>query len=297
MDRDHALAHPPIAEPLSAENGREAAAAIPYVRRFDGFARVLHLFLMISFLGLAGTGLPLLYAHTGWAWWLARFWGGYETAGLLHRAFAAILIAVFVSHLARVAYRTVWKREWKTMLWGPTSMVPQPRDVKEMVLHVRWFLGRGPKPVFDRYTYWEKFDYLAVFWGVFIIGGSGLLLWFPTFFARFIPGWLFNIADVVHGEEALLAMGFIFTVHFFNGHLRAGKYPMDDVIFTGRMPRRLLEEERPAEHQRLVASGRLEALDAPSPSAELVFVSRVVGLAAVGIGLAIVLVIVYSALR
>ena len=59
-------------------------------------------------------------------------------------------------------------------------MVPQPRDVRELHEHTRWFLGLGPRPEFDRYTYWEKFDYWAVFWGMLIIGGSGLILWFPA---------------------------------------------------------------------------------------------------------------------
>ncbi|CAG0959065.1 hypothetical protein GPROT1_00673 [Gammaproteobacteria bacterium] len=41
-------------------------------------------------------------------------------------------------------------------------------------------------PKFDRWTYWEKFDYWAVF--CMLIGGLGLLLWFPVFFSRFLPG-------------------------------------------------------------------------------------------------------------
>ncbi len=90
---------------------------------------------------------------------------------------------------------------------------------------VRWFLFRGPKPTFERWTYWEKFDFLAVFWGMFAIGGSGLMLWFPEFFGYFLPGWAFNVATIVHSDEALLATGFIFTVHFFNTHGRPGEVP------------------------------------------------------------------------
>ena len=101
-------------------------------------------------------------------------------------------------------------------------MVPQPQDAIDLYHHFKWFVGLGPRPQFDRWTYWEKFDYWAVFWGMAIIGGSGLMLWFPVFFA-FLPGWMFNIAMIVHGEEALLAVGFIFTIHFFNAHLRPGE--------------------------------------------------------------------------
>ena len=69
----------------------------------------------------------------------------------------------------------------------------------------------------------------------------------------FLPGWMFNIATLVHGEEALLAVGFIFTIHFFNGHMRPEKFPMDPVIFTGRITEHEMLEERGAEYDRLVA--------------------------------------------
>ena len=132
------------------------------------------------------------------------------------------------------------------MLWGPTSMVPQPRDLRDLFAHFRWFVGQGPRPRFDRFTYWEKFDYWAVFWGMAIIGGSGLMLWFPEFFARMLPGWMFNVALLVHGEEALLAVGFIFTIHFFNGHLRPGEVPDGHGhLHRARVSEDELRDERP----------------------------------------------------
>ena len=100
---------------------------------------------------------------------------------------------------------------------------------------VSWFFFKGPKPTFERWTYWEKFDFVAVFWGMFAIGGSGLMLWFPEFFGMFLPGWAFNVATIIHSDEALLATGFIFTVHFFNTHGRPEKFPMDFVIFNGQI--------------------------------------------------------------
>ena len=38
---------------------------------------------------------------------------------------------------------------------------------------ILWFFGRRKAPQYGRWTYWEKFDYYAVFWGVAIIGSSG----------------------------------------------------------------------------------------------------------------------------
>jgi hypothetical protein len=99
---------------------------------------------------------------------------------------------------------------------------------------------------------------------------------------------------VIHGEEALMAVAFIFTVHFFNGHLRPGKFPMDLVIFTGRMPRHEMEEERTDELARLQKLGRTAHLEAPPPSPELVLIARVVGTASVIFGLLLVVLIVYA---
>jgi cytochrome b subunit of formate dehydrogenase len=264
-----------------------------FVHRFDRYHRLTHVSLMISFIGLAATGMPLLFSDARWAWYLSRFWGGFETAGLLHRTFAVLMIATFVAHVGRIVHRVTIGKDYSA-LWGPASMVPQPRDLYEMVAHFRYFVGLGPRPRFDHFTYWEKFDYWAVFWGMFIIGGSGLMLWFPTVFSIVLPGWIFNIAMLIHGEEALLATGFIFTVHFFNGHIRPEKFPMDLVIFTGRMPKHELEEERAGELARLAAQGRLAALDAPPPSPGAVVVGRALGTVMVVSGSALVVLIFYA---
>jgi cytochrome b subunit of formate dehydrogenase len=267
-----------------------------YIRRFDTYHRVTHLALMVSFLGLALTGTPLLFHEAPWAARLARALGGLYVASRLHRMFAVVLITVFALHVGRVIHRLFVKNELG-MLWGPSSMVPQPRDLKEMIGHFAWFFRRGPRPRFDHFTYWEKFDYWAVFWGMFIIGGSGLLLWFPAFFAHLLPGWLYNIALLIHGEEALLAVAFIFTIHFFNGHLRPDKFPMDTVIFTGSVDEKEFKAERPEEYERLLAEGRLDALVVPPPSSRLVRRGRIVGTLAIVVGLSLFGLIVYAVIN
>jgi cytochrome b subunit of formate dehydrogenase len=266
-----------------------------HLRRFDRYDRMLHGLLMTSFLGLSLTGLPLLFAERRWAVRIARAMGGYGVTGVLHRTFAALLVTCFLLHLGRLLHKLIVKRE-PGILWGPDSLVPQPRDLVQMAQHFRWFVGLGPRPRFDRFTYWEKFDYWAVFWGMAIIGGSGLLLWFPRFFARVLPGWVFNVAFVIHGEEALLATVFIFTVHFFNGHLRPEKFPMDTVIFTGVVPADEVRHERPAEYERLERAGRLHALRVAPPPPRRRRLGYVVGTIAVGIGLLMVALTLYALL-
>jgi len=265
-----------------------------YLIRFDRFDRFLHLLMMVTFLGLAFTGLPLLFAEHAWASRLAHAMGGFRAAAVLHRISAVGMLLCFALHLARVVRRLL-RRDWG-VLWGPNSMVPRPKDLSDFFGHLRWFFGRGPRPEFDRFTYWEKFDYWAVFWGIAIIGGSGLVLWFPRFFAHVLPGWLFNVALLIHGEEALLAVGFIFTIHFFNGHLRPEKFPMDTVIFTGVLPEEELKVERPVEYERLVSAGQLERLSALPPTPRQRTWSFVVGGITVLLGLVLVGLTIYAAL-
>lgn len=162
---------------------------------------------------VAATGLPLLFSDAPWARVMARLFGGFRGAGLVHRILGAMLLAAFTCHIAELMWRAMTKRE-HGLLWGPDSMVPQPRDAVQFYQHVRYFVGLGPRPRFDRFTYWEKFDYWAVLWGTALMGAAGLVLWFPEFFSRLLPGWMFNVALFVHGAEAMLAIGFIFVIHF-----------------------------------------------------------------------------------
>ncbi|MFN7573015.1 MAG: formate dehydrogenase subunit gamma [Betaproteobacteria bacterium] len=268
-----------------------AAAGERYYRRFKPYQQAVHVGVMFSFLGLALSGLPLLFPYTGWAKGLVAMMGGFEGAALVHRVSAAVMGVLFVAHIFEIVWRGLASGSILTVLWGPNSMVPQPKDIADIYYHFKWFLGKGPRPQFDRYTYWEKFDYMAVFWGMFIIGGSGLMLWFPEFFALFLPGWAFNVATIVHGHEALLAIGFIFTIHFFNGHLRPEKFPMDTVVFTGVLPEHELKEERPLEYARLVREGRLESIEAPAPTAGRLQFARIVGSIGLVLGIVAILLI------
>jgi cytochrome b subunit of formate dehydrogenase len=267
-----------------------------FVRRFDRTDRVMHAILMVSFLGLAATGLPLLFSESAWASRFAHALGGFAAAGTIHRVFAFMLIAVFMTHVTRLFAR-IFRRGERGILWGPSSLVPQPRDLMDIIGHVRWFVGRGPRPAFERYTYWEKFDYWAVFWGMAIIGSSGLMLWFPLFFSRLVPGWLFNVAMLIHGEEALLAVGFIFTIHFFNGHLRPEKFPMDLVIFTGRTTVEEMRRDRPGEYARVAASGELAQMLVPPPDEQMHSAGRALGTLAVTTGVVLLTLIAYALVR
>ncbi len=256
-----------------------------HITRFSFVDRVNHALVAITFFGLTATGIPLIFSDQAWARAMARMMGGIEAAGLWHRFFAILLMLNFGLHFfvlgRRFLKRTVSARAW---LFGPNSMMPRWKDAKDMAGMFSWFVrGRRP-PRLDRWTYWEKFDYWAEVGGSMIIGGSGLLLWFPEIAAKVVPGWVFNAAMIVHGYEALLAIGFIFTIHFFNAHLRPGTFPVDPVIFTGSLPEEELKHTRPEEYERLVKSGGLESLRVKAPDAAKRPVILLIAIVSVGFG-------------
>ena len=267
-----------------------------YVSRFDRRTRLLHVVTMVTFLGLSATGMPLLFSDAAWARGLAMVFGGFGSAGVLHRIFGATLLLAVVWHIGNVCWRAFVRGEGG-IFWGPTSMVPQRRDFVEFYQQVRWFLGRGPRPRFEHFTYWEKFDYWAVLWGTAIMGAAGLMLWFPEAASAFVPGWMFNVALFVHGAEATLAIGFIFVIHFFNGHLRPEKFPMDLVIFTGAVSEDELRHERPAQYERLSDTGELDRLRVDAPTPDEVRRGRLVGTIGLSVGIALVLLILYAVAR
>ena len=230
-----------------------------YYRRFNRGQRITHLFVIISFLMLALTGMMLKFAHMEWAQFLSRLLGGVSVAGFFHRVGAVITFGYFFFHVRNLILLMRKKNlTLGQLIFGKNSLWFNRQDIKDFVATIKWFVGRGPRPSYGRWTYWEKFDYMAVFWGVAVIGFSGLVLWFPIFFTKFLPGWIINVSLIIHSDEALLAVGFIFTIHFFNTHLRPEAFPMDTVIFTGYMPLEHLKHERPREYQEMVESGDLE---------------------------------------
>ena len=265
-----------------------------YVRRFSATWRWLHLLFAVSTMVLVLTGMTLLFSHTAWAATVMALLGGPQVEAIVHRTAAVVWLSVFVIHLFYVI-RNI-RRSGKGFRWfGASSMLPTRQDVSDVKAMFAWFFGRRERPDFDRFSYWQKFDYWAPFWGVAAIGVSGMILFNPMATGAVLPGWVFNIATIVHAEEALLAVMFLFTVHFFNSHFRPDRFPMSTIMFTGAVPLEEFKFEHRLEYERLKASGELEKLLVKPPSAAMEKGSR--ALAAVlilaGLGLLTLVLIGY----
>ncbi len=269
-----------------------------YIRRFKKRHRITHIFVILSFMILALTGMMLKFANMAWANTLSDLLGGVRAAGNWHRFAAVITFGYFAFHLGALLYQKVKQGiKVKDFIFSDSSLMFNKQDLKDFAATIKWFIGKGPKPQYGRWTYWEKFDYMAVFWGVGIIGLSGLILWFPEMFTRFMPGWLINIAQIIHSDEALLAVGFIFTIHFFNTHFRPEAFPMDTVIFTGHILEEEYKEDRPKEYEELVRTGKIDEVRIEMEVSNVrMRAIKIFGYFFLSLGILLVMLIIYSLL-
>ena len=251
------MASTPDAIPAKvAPTEKKVRTRIEY-RRFNVFHRWMHFLVFTSFTVLVFTGMPLKYKETAWARWFMDLFGGVTAAGVYHRI--AAIVTVFYWSAEMIFMIVMVLRSRGKAISGPGSLMFKKKDLEDMIGMFAWFFGKGPKPQFDRYTYWEKFDYMSLMAGTVIIGMTGFMMWFPLWFTKVLPGIFLNIALVIHSNEALLAMGVIFIfVHFFSAHLKPENFPLDKVIFTGSVPVEHYKDERPLEYARRVREGTLD---------------------------------------
>jgi cytochrome b subunit of formate dehydrogenase len=255
-----------------------------HYQRFGPFWRLAHLCFAISVMMLVLTGMSAFYAEAGWAQSIMSGFGGPRNAAIIHRIAAAVMLGIFFLHLVYVSF--FLSKNWRNFDWfGPRSLVPNLKDLQDAIGMFKWFFGLGPRPELDRWAYWEKFDYWAVFWGMGIIGGSGLMLSLPNLTGAVLPGWVFNVATIIHGEEAFLAAVFLFTVHFFNNHLRPDKFPPPDVVmFTGAVSLTEFKHEHGIEYKRLVQSGEIHKYLVDAPSKPMTRASKILGIVLLSCG-------------
>ena len=224
-----------------------------WIVRFTGHQRAQHFIMMSSVLILVFTGMPQKFFDASWSPWLINFWGGLDRAQAIHHmaGFAMIFSALY--HVAYVLVGVLVRKEPL-----PVWMLPSLKDFRDFFQNTGYYLGiTKEKAKFGRFSYFEKFDYWAVFWGVPVMGITGLILMFPLLTTRFLPGVAVPVATIAHSDEALLATGWLFVVHFYNAHLAPHIFPFNKSIFTGRVAETRYKREHPLEYEERVANQEL----------------------------------------
>ena len=235
------------------------------IKRFSKLDRLFHLTLMVTFLIQSATGFGRMYVTAGWGQKVCNIFGGYENASFVHHWVGGLMMVGFVIHVFFLLSRIRWNELWRS-LFGPDSLIPTLQDARHLWQRIWWILGLGKPPKLDRWAYWEKFDYWAVFWGLPLLAITGVMMLYPLSTSQYLPGWILNITSLLHRAEAILAVSYIFIVHFFIGHLRPTSFPMNQAMFSGSMLLQEAEEEKPAWVERLKREGKLETAAVKAPA-------------------------------
>lgn len=205
--------------------------------RFSPAERFEHIILVVTFVGLALTGLPQKYAAEDWAKTMINLMGGIESIRIVHRILATILMAEAIYHGGIVSYKLY-------VLGRRATMIPGIRDLRDVIQWVSFNLGwTRNHPHLPRYNFGEKVEYLAVVWGTVVMIITGFMMWNPITTSVVLPGEAIPAARVAHGSEALLAVLSILIWHMYNVHIRRFNRSM----FTGKLPREAMIEEHAAE--------------------------------------------------
>jgi len=216
------------------------------VERFSLPTRIQHMVLAASCLILIATGMPLKFPYWRTSQVYFSLTGGVHTSGIVHRMGAIALISVGTLHM----FWAVFTKEGRRNL---RSLLPSFYDVKTVFVNVLWFLGLGKgEAKFGRYSYIEKFDYWAVYWGCVIMIGSGLVLWFENLSMRYLPKLAVDVAHEAHSDEGLLATLAIVIWHFYNVHLNPDHFPMNWAWLTGQVSKKQLMEHHPLEYEEML---------------------------------------------
>ncbi len=229
------------------------AEAGGYVERLSLHLRVQHLVLFTSCILLIVTGLPIKFHEAAFSKWFMDVMGGPSVTGLLHRIGAILLTAVGAYHIFYTVFSGNGRKDFGLLL-------PKVQDVKDFFHQVRYFLGlEKDRPLFGRFSYIEKFDYWAVYWGMVVMITSGFILWFKDDAINRFGKVVYDIGREAHSDEALLATLAIVIWHFYNVHFNPKRFPGSLTFWNGRITLEEFKDEHPLEYEEWVRSGRLPA--------------------------------------
>jgi cytochrome b subunit of formate dehydrogenase len=215
--------------------------------RFSLRQRLEHFTVMVTFTILAVTGLPQKFFEYEVSRWLLSAMGGVDGARFLHRIAGWTFVVLAIVHLGGVMWQVVAGR-------ARFTIVPHRQDFLDAIATLRYYLGTAPNMArFDRYDYRQKFEYWGLVFGAIIMIVTGVILFWPVYVARFLPGEVIPAAKVAHSNEGLMAFLVVVIWHVYNAHFNPDVFPFDTSIFTGRISRERMHHEHPLELERVEA--------------------------------------------
>ena len=236
--------------------------------RYSVHIVIQHFLIFVTFLFLAGTGLPLYFSELSWAQYLTSFFGGIDQARVIHKIAAFVMMAASGYHIVTIVGGTLGKIFTGKFDYRRT-IIPRIKDLSDLYHDLKFFLGYAPyRPKMEKFMYKQKAHYLAIIWGSFVLmaAGSALLFpdtlaaLFPDFMGKLLPSgvidegsfpsFLQNLARLMHADEAVMALIVIAFWHWLNVHLVPGRFPLQWAFLTGKITREHQIEEHFLEYLR-----------------------------------------------
>jgi cytochrome b subunit of formate dehydrogenase len=228
----------------------DRATAKLYFVRLNYSEKVQHMIFMICFVVLVITGFMLkipegIVQKLGSAGEMV-----FLTRSLLHRIAGTVMIMVSMYHV----YYLLFKPSGRRWLF---DMLPRFKDAKDFVNNFLYYFGvKEEPPEFDRFCYKHKMEYGALIAGTILMATTGLIMWSESRWSKFI----FDIATLVHGMEAILASLAIMIWHLYEIHLKPHKSPIDNTWITGVIDEEEMKEEYLAHYKKIMADPKLQEI-------------------------------------
>lgn len=217
--------------------------------RFTAAQRWEHAVLLLSGLVLLLTGLPQKYRDLAISQDLLSTPERVELIRQIHHIAAIVLMLEALYHFGRIVYLMAKRRL-------PGDLLPTWQDVRDAWHMLQYLLFlRNDKPKFGRYNFEQKVTYWFIFFGILIMGVSGLIIWFPIQFTRFLPGGVVPAAKLAHSTEAIVIAIFIIVWHVYHVHVER----MNLSMFTGRLSEEEMRTFHEKEYERLTGGSVTKA--------------------------------------
>lgn len=209
--------------------------------RFTPGQRWEHIILLLSGLALLLTGLPQKYREFPISQDLLSTPERIFLIRQIHHIAAIVLGLVVLYHLGRIIYLMTRRKL-------PGDLLPTGQDVRDAWHMLQYLLFlRKDKPKFGRYNFEQKVTYWFVFFGIAIMGISGLIIWFPVLVTQFLPGGVVPAAKLTHSTESVVMAIFIVIWHIYHVHIERLNLSM----FTGRLSEEEMRTFHEKEYKRL----------------------------------------------
>jgi cytochrome b subunit of formate dehydrogenase len=204
--------------------------------------RIQHAAILVSFILLVITGFMLRFPDAWWVIPLRQLSGSFfEVRSITHRVAGTVMIVIGIYHI----FYLFLTRRGKRLC---SDMLPKWKDIGDAWTNLRYLLGLSKnRPLFDRFGYIEKAEYWALVWGVLIMAGTGILMWFENIFIGLFTKLGWDISRTIHFYEACLATLAIVVWHFYYVIFNPEIFPMSTVWLTGKISEEEMANDHPLE--------------------------------------------------